>query len=132
MQKQFPAAASRKRNFQREKCFDAPGACSNQDAKVTLPGQTNLAWVQLLPYQISNCDHLIIIPLMLLNYATYFKIYVMPTKSHLYGSQGTSTCLVLTGTFTQVVRPCLTFSWTSFWSLASLSWWIFRQEAKTH
>jgi len=51
-QEQFPAAASKKRNFRREKCFDATGACSN-DAKATLPGQTDLAWVQLLPYQIS-------------------------------------------------------------------------------
>ena len=32
-----------------KKCFDTTGVCSN-DAKVSLPG---LAWVQLLPYQIS-------------------------------------------------------------------------------
>jgi len=51
-QEQFSAAASRKGNFRREKCFDAPGACSN-DAKVTLPGQTDLAWVQPLPHQMS-------------------------------------------------------------------------------
>ena len=48
----FPAAALWKRNFRCEKCFNATGACSN-DAKVTLPGQTDLAWVQLLPHQIS-------------------------------------------------------------------------------
>jgi len=33
------------------KMFDAAGAYSI-DAKVTLPGQTGLAWVQLLPHQI--------------------------------------------------------------------------------
>jgi len=35
-----------------QKCFNASGAGSS-DLKVTLPAQTNLAWVQLLPHQIS-------------------------------------------------------------------------------
>jgi len=51
-QEQFPAAASQKWNIRCEKYFNATRACSN-DAKVTLPGQTDLAWVQLLPHQIS-------------------------------------------------------------------------------
>ena len=37
---QFPAAASQKQHFRSKKCFNATGACSN-DAKVTLPGQTD-------------------------------------------------------------------------------------------
>jgi len=51
-QEQFPAAVLRKQNFRREKCFDSTGACSN-DAKVTLPCQTDLARVQLVSHQIS-------------------------------------------------------------------------------
>ena len=51
-QEQFPAAASQNaiKKIGIEKCFDAAGAYSI-DAKVTLPGQTGLAWVQLLPHQ---------------------------------------------------------------------------------
>ena len=52
-QERFPPASSRKRNFGRKKCFSGAGACSS-DAKVSLPGQTNLAWVQLLPHWISK------------------------------------------------------------------------------
>ena len=48
----FPAAALRKRNFGPEKSFDAAEAHSI-NAKVTLPCQTGLAWVQLLPHQLS-------------------------------------------------------------------------------
>jgi len=36
-----------------KKCFDATGACSN-DAKESLPGLMDLAWVQLYYYQISS------------------------------------------------------------------------------
>jgi len=41
-----------KKKFQVRKILDATGACSN-DAKVSFPGQTDLARVQLLTYQIS-------------------------------------------------------------------------------
>ena len=42
-----------KMKFRTRKSFDATGAHSS-DTKVTLPGQTGLAWVQLLPHQISS------------------------------------------------------------------------------